>query len=234
WPAASSNVGSTSMLPLFIVGLPRSGSTLLESILEAHASISTTREDSALAARAYSAAWRNMIKAHADNITATMRQEAFIVTGTKSPKRIVDKLLTNYKHVGLIHLLFPKAIILHIVRDPRDTVLSQMKHNFAHPSLGWTMRNDDMLGEYAQYLDVMSHFKSVLPAGRIVDIKYEELVNKPEFVLRSIFSRIGVKWDSEVLTKFYKNERHYILTPSFLQVREKLNNQSIGIWKKYA
>lgn len=272
WPDPAASVGSRSMLPVFVVGLPRSGSTLLESILTAHKDVSTVREDSALAAsvvllqeeeralremflaaggdvdiaasalatpvkgkfkEAYASAWRNLIKVHADNITDIMRAEAESITGLKAPKRIIDKLLANYRNIGIIHLLFPKATILHIYRDPRDTILSLMKHNFAHPSLGWTLKDGDVLQEYTQYISLMNHFSEVLPHGRIVDVRYESLVAQPEKTLQHIFNKIGVKWDSEVLTLFHKLKKPYILTPSFLQIRECIHDRSIGVWRKY-
>ena len=273
WPASNSGVGSKSMLPVFIVGMPRSGSTLLESILEAHKGVSTVREDSVLAANigylqkeeldlramflsasgdnanpddtegiggkfsgAYATAWRNLIRVHADNITEHMREEASIATGRKlgdNEKRIVDKFLSNYKYIGVIHLLFPKATIINIVRDPRDVVISLMKHNFAHPSLGWTLSDKDLLQEYIQYTALMQHWENVLPKGRIQTVTYENIVNEPEITLRNLFSRVGLKFDSKLLSTFHKSYRPYILTPSFLQIREPINNKSVGAWKKY-
>lgn len=266
WPESGSGIGSKSQLPVFIVGIPRSGSTLLESILEAHKDVSTIREDSVLAASisglkekeillrkefsdsgswsdtslfdenlngTFGHAWRYLINSGANNITELMRSEAARITGATSPKRIVDKLLTNYRNIGIIHLLFPKAAIIHIRRDPRDTTLSLMKHNFAHPGLGWTLTDSGILQEYSLYLKTMYHFRKVLPVGRITEISYEALLTNPEPIVEKLFGRIGVKCDKNVLTRFHETSRPYILTPSFLQVREALNNRSAGVWRKY-
>jgi hypothetical protein len=105
--------------------------------------------------------------------------------------RVVDKMLANYKNIGLIHLLYPQAVILHTHRDPIDTLFSCMHIRFASPAAVWTLDVDTMVEEYVAYLEIMHHFRQQLP-GRVVDVSYEALLARPERTMRAILDLLEV------------------------------------------
>lgn len=108
--------------------------------------------------------------------------------------RLVDKMLFNYRNIGFIHLIFPKAIILHTVRDPMDTLFSCFTHKFDDRGLEWAFDEEALVEQYRQYLAIMAHFRRELP-GRIIDVHYEDLVSHPEEQVRSlIVDKLGLPW----------------------------------------
>lgn len=151
WPL---EVGSDSAVPIFIVGFVRSGSTLLERVLDAHPEIVGTGEDSVFNGRLdkirneiVSAsvlgdpnALADTVRKQADNVVAEMKERWEVIDANTAkstevkarsePKRFVDKMLNNYYNIGFIHMLFPKALILHVIREPMDTIFSAYKHEF--------------------------------------------------------------------------------------------------------
>ena len=172
--------------------------------------------------------------------------------------RIIDKMLINYRNLGLIHLLYPHATIIHMVRDPMDTLYSCYKNRFADDSSVYTLEMQSLVHEYKLYLEVMQHFRNVLPplspnarkaatartyregpsfTNRIVDIQYRDLVVEPEITMKALLRRLGLKWDSNVLkTRTNENEtrRKQPRTLSYLQVKQPLYTSSLGQWTKYA
>ena len=100
-----------------------------------------------------------------------------------SSRRIIDKMLLNYRSIGMIHLLFPKAAIIHLVRDPMDTLLSCYKTRFTDESSIYTLHPSTLAREYGLYLDIMRHFRQQLPPGRITDVSYTALVTQPRAAL---------------------------------------------------
>jgi hypothetical protein len=139
--------------------------------------------------------------------------------------RVIDKLLVNYRNIALIHLLFPNAIILHVVRDPLDTLLSCYTKRFGNEELLWTMDANNLVAEYAAYLELMAHFHKVIPRkNRLIDISYEALVINPERVLRDIIiDKMQLPWDHNVLN-FHKNDR----------IKRKIYTDAVGRWKLYS
>lgn len=116
-------------------------------------------------------------------------------------KRLVDKMLFNYRNLGFIHLLFPKATVLHTVRDPMDTLLSCYTHKFDDKGLEWAFDAEALVEQYSQYLAIMAHFRRVLPPGRIVDVHYQRLVEGPEPYLRSLLEEsLGLHWDDRCVS----------------------------------
>jgi hypothetical protein len=146
--------------------------------------------------------------------------------------KIVDKMLFNYKNLALIHLIFPNAVILHTVRDPMDTLFSCYKNKFDNDA-PWLHNRGILALEYAIYLKIMHHFKTILPPGRIIDVSYEELVMNPTKVMKTIVKdALQLPWDPNVL-EYYKLNRT-VHTASVLQVKQKLYKDSIGGWTKYS
>jgi hypothetical protein len=149
-------------------------------------------------------------------------------------KRIIDKMLTNYKNIALIHLIFPDAVILHTMRDPMDTLFSCYKNKFNDDSAMWAHNVTTLVAEYVIYLEIMQHFRNELPKGRIIDVSYEALIAAPEATMRRIVTStdiLGLSWDPMVM-RFTESNRT-IHTASVLQVKKPIYSNSVGIWRKY-
>jgi len=198
WPAG---FGSDTKTPIFIIGFVRSGSTLLERILDAHPLIVGTGEDSVFngrldsirneiiqASMAGEHQLQRTVKKLADSVVFDMRKRWEIIDAnthseeedspgreerTQDPTRFVDKMLTNYMNVGFIHLLFPNALILHVAREPMDSCFSAFKHDFPAGTLDYTSDFVGLARLYHGYRDVMEHWDNVLP-GRVTHIRYVE------------------------------------------------------------
>lgn len=248
WPA---NVGSDSRTPIFIVGFPRSGSTLLERVLDAHPLVVGTGEDSVFNGRLDEI--RNTIvetsvsggnvgevaQELADGVVRDMRRrwetiEANNNDGKKSssraPLRFVDKMLTNYMNIGFIHLLFPHALILHVAREPMDTLFSAYKHDFPPGGLDYTSSFPSLTVLYQSYRDVMTHWDKVLP-GRVTHVRYEDMVADMPGMARAIVDAAGLEWDPEVLN--FHRKKHAVNTLSTTQVRKGVYKSALQAWRKY-
>lgn len=176
---------------------------------------------------------RPVVRDHAATVVKKMidlakKQDA---SSNSTVKHVVDKMLFNYRNIGFIHLLFPKAVIIHMIRDPLDTLLSCYTHKFDDTGLEWTLNPTDLVQEYVNYLNIIDHFDKVLP-NRILHVNYERLIKHPEMEIRRVVKRIGVKWHDDVL-KFYSMNRT-VHTHSMTQVRHQLYTSAIGKWVKHA
>jgi hypothetical protein len=147
-----------------------------------------------------------------------------------SATRITDKMPANFRFVGLIHLALPNATIIHAVRDPIDTCLSCFSKLF---SAGQNHTYDlAELGRYYRgYQALMAHWHRVLPAGRILDVRYEDVVSDLEGQARRVIAHCGLDWDPRCLD-FHRTERP-VRTASATQVRQPIYNSSIGRWRMH-
>jgi tetratricopeptide (TPR) repeat protein len=235
-------IRSSARTPIFVVGMPRSGTTLTEQILCSHTEVFGAGELD-LVPRLTRLIQR-VIKdgkryPHCiANLTPHLREEAarFYLHGldmhdTDHPF-VVDKMPHNFMHVGLIHTIFPKARIIHIRRDPRDTALSNYQQNFKakHGGLGYAFDLENIAHEINSYNEMMAHWRAVLP-GRMLEITYEELVADQEAVSREMLAFAGLAWDSNV-TNFHEHKRA-VRTASVAQVRQKIYSSSKQKWRKY-
>ena len=248
WP---SNSGSISKKPIFIVGFPRCGSTLLERILDAHAQIVGTGEDSifsgmlndirdAIVEASMTGSHQNVknaVEKYADIVdTKTQKRWAELQLNSDSgeadiqPQRFVDKMLTNYLNIGFIHMLYPDALILHIAREPMDTVFSAYKHEFPPGSLDYTSEFESLAQMYRGYRDIMDHWDEHLP-GRVTHIRYEDIVHDMPGMAKAIVAAAGLDWDENVLN-FHK-KKHAVNTQSTTQVRKGVYKDSLQSWKRY-
>jgi len=245
--------GSTSKNLIFIVGFVRSGSTLLERILDAHPLIAGTGEDSIFNGR-LPAIRSEVVEASTSGslqtLQAVIQQQAdeveFLVkerwkkvnsrstqnkdTHKQRPRRYVDKMLMNYVNIGFIHLLYPNALILHVSREPMDTIWSAFKHDFPPGDLDHTSDFQSLAHMFKCYKEVMQHWDQVLP-GRIQHIRYEDMVNDFDGVARAVISATELPWDPQVL-KFHE-KKQAVNTLSTSQVRKGIYKESIQSWKKY-
>jgi hypothetical protein len=144
--------------------------------------------------------------------------------------RIVDKMPGNARFLGLIHVLFPNATIIHAMRHPLDSCLSCFFQNFAE--LWWTNDLQVIGKEFNLYRKSMEYWKSVLPEGTIIDVQYESLVDDPETQARRMLDAIGLEWDPSVL-EFYR-KKGVVRTASLAQTRQKIYKSSRARWMNYA
>ena len=249
WP---DGIGSKTDLPIFIIGFVRSGSTLLERVLDAHPMIVGTGEDSVFNGRldyirdsivsvsmsGDQDGLKDTVKDLADDVAMDMRTRWETIeanTGRRNgtdvePERFADKMLTNYFNVGFIHMLFPNALILHVARNPMDVLWSAYKHEFPPGGLDYTSDFQGLAGMYQSYRDIMTHWDTVLP-GRITHIRYEDMVNDMPGMARSIIDATGLPWDDTVL-EFHK-KKHAVNTLSTTQVRKGVYKHGMEAWGKY-
>jgi len=229
--------GDASTKPLIIVGMPRSGTTLLEQVLCAHPDVTTAGELRQLAqaargfARKSEKPWPQCIEElSAEDLTGSAKVYLGALSARPgSAARVVDKMPQNFLHLGLAALLFPNVTLIHCVRDPLDTCLSTFFQVFP---LGIDFAYDlAELGHYYRaYERLMAHWQSLLGA-RLVTIRYEELVSDPESVLRPLLDRLDLEWNPACLSHEEKVQR--VDTLSLYQVRQPLNTASTERWRNY-
>jgi tetratricopeptide (TPR) repeat protein len=233
----NSGGGHASRAPIFIVGMPRSGSTLIEQILSSHAQVEGLGEVPTLMrviqAEALSAPIAgngldpDRFRRLADDYLAAQR-----AYGWKKSTCFVDKMLANYLNLGMIHLMFPNATILHSVRDPVDTCLACFRQLFRSGN-ETTYDLRDLGAQYVRYRDMMAHWEAVLPPGRVVTVVYEELVKEPDRMIRWLVEEAcRLKWDENCL-RFYATKRP-VRTASVAQVRLPIFTTSRERWRSYA
>lgn len=235
---AKSDLGDPSALPVFIVGMIRSGTTLVEQILASHPDVHGAGEltDFAKALtvppgagaeefpESFAAITGDGLKRIATAYLDRIRALA------PSARRIADKMPANFRLLGAIHLVLPNARIIHLRRDPVDTCLSCFSILFA----GEQPHAYDLaeLGRYYRAYDsLMQHWRRVLPAGVMLEISYEELTSNVELEARKIVAHCGLNWNDRCLA-FHQTPRP-VRTASALQVRRPIYRTSIGRWRPY-
>jgi tetratricopeptide (TPR) repeat protein len=222
---------SNSDLPVFVVGMMRSGSTLTEQIISSHpevgganevpfwiehapALLRTIRGETALAS----------VRSTTENYVGLLQRLA------PGKRRVCDKLLQNYMALGVLHSVLPNARIVHCRRDPRDTCLSVFTTPCSNPP-PFAYRADAIAFAYAQYLRLMAHWRKVLPEDRFLEIDYEELVTDRERVSRRMIDFIGLEWNEACL--YPEGNPRPVGNPSQWQVRQPVYGTSIGRWRRF-
>jgi len=221
-----------SARPVFVIGTPRSGTTLAEQILASHPSVHGAGE------LTY---WKGASSTHL--AAAASREDCGAVIGRFSREylqileelasgapRVVDKMPANFLFLGLINALLPNARIIHMRRHPIDTCLSIYFQNFETTHF---YANDlgDLAHYYQEYRRLMAHWRTILPASAILDVPYESLVRDPIEWSRQMIEFIGLPWDSHCADSHLT--RRPVLTSSRWQVRQPINTSAVGRWRNY-
>jgi Flp pilus assembly protein TadD len=230
--------GHPSPAPIFIIGMPRSGTTLIEQILASHPQVFGAGElhlfEQAIrkvfpGAPSFPEAVAEMsdddVRGLGELYVSNLRQRA------PNAARLADKMPANFVFAGLIHLALPNATIIHAARNPIDTCVSCFRTHFTR---GQTQTYDlaELGRHYRHYHDLMAHWRRVLPPGRIIDVHYEELIHDLEGVARRIVVNCGLDWDARCLD--FHQTRRTVRTASAAQVRRPIYQSAAGRWRRYA
>ena len=232
WLARIGSRTNTSQVPVFIVGMPRSGTTLAEQILASHAAVFGAGELPFWNAAAGIYAAEPEREAEEVGILRRLADDylELLSSCSSAAGRVVDKMPANFLYLGLMHAALPNAKIIHVSRNPADTCLSVYFQNFGatHP-----YANDlaDLAHYYGQYLRIMQHWRVTLPQNAILDVPYEGLVEDTETWTRRMLDFIGLSWDQNCL-EFYRSNRT-VNTFSKWQARQKISRSSIARWRHY-
>ncbi|HET9448145.1 MAG TPA: sulfotransferase [Steroidobacteraceae bacterium] len=239
--AARAGHGASAPDPIFIVGLPRSGSTLLEQILSSHPQVEGTMELADIpnivkelggsAMRGKSAYPAQIETLDADALRALGErylEQTRIYRRTDAPF-FIDKLPNNFAHTGLIHLILPRAKIIDARRHPLGCCFSGYKQHFARGQ-HFTYSLDDIGRYYRDYVELMAHYDAVLP-GRVHRVFYERMIEDTEGEVRRVLDYCGLPFDERCL-RFYENERA-VRTASSEQVRRPIYREGVDHWLNY-
>jgi tetratricopeptide (TPR) repeat protein len=224
---------NTSSRPLFIVGMPRSGTSLAEQILASHAAVFGAGELSfwkTASLKVGAAALQDGADASG---LAQLASEYLQLLARLSPDaaRVVDKMPANFAHLGMIHAALPNARIIHMRRNPIDTCLSIYFQNF-HIAHSYASDLEDLAHYYHEYQRLMRHWCSLLPPSAILEVPYEALVADQEFWSRKMVEFAGLPWDPACIDFHQTNRR--VSTFSKWQVRQKISKGSVERWRNYA
>jgi tetratricopeptide (TPR) repeat protein len=230
--------GDPSAAPIFVVGMPRSGTTLIEQILASHPHVfgaGELREMANLSGRivgADAAAFPEAVQALSDEELRRLGEHYVQAVTRLAPgaERITDKMPGNFSLVGLIHLVLPNARIIHACRDARDTAFSCFSLLFSG-TLEFTYDLAELGRYYRAYLTLMAHWRGALPPGIMLEVQYEDVVRDLEGQARRIIAHCDLEWDEACLS-FYKTERS-VRTASATQVRRPIYQTSIGRWRPH-
>jgi tetratricopeptide (TPR) repeat protein len=232
--------GSSSRVPIFVLGMPRSGTTLCEQIISSHPAVAAAGEvldfDIALKILANRHKLKSPVLDMVQDLTPGQFREIGDIYAERLVQRapggqhVTDKLPGNYNRVGLIHLALPNARIVHCMRVHADCCVSIYTNHFAEHL---EHANDlAQLGRfYRRYHALMAHWREVLPQGTFLDVPYEDTVRDLETAARRIIAYCGLEWDPRCLD--FQNNRRQVLTLSITQVRRPIYTSSVARWRNY-
>lgn len=223
--------GSESTVPIFVLGMMRSGTTLAEQILSSHPKVGPAGEQ-----RFWSDHRNVALRDGGSTVDAKQLKqmasdyEQRLQAVAPRKAHVVDKMPSNYMAIGVIHLAFPNAKIIHTTRNPVDTCISV----YTTPNrtrLEWAHDRANIVFAYREYQRLMNHWQNVLPKGIMIEVKYEDVVSNREQVTRDMVSFCDLDWDDACM-KPELNERS-VVTPSVWQVRQPVYKTSMERWRKY-
>ena len=229
--AKAPHIGRNDATPVLIIGMPRSGTTLLEQIVSSHPDVGAAGELNFWNERG--AAWHAQAADGADAAFITKAAADYLrLLREVAPRkqRVSDKMPFNFLWAGLIHLAFPRAIIIHCRRHPVDTALSIHQTHF-HPNLAFPTGGPDLVEYMRGYRRVTDHWRSVLPPDRYLEVPYEELTSDPEPMIRRIIAACGLPWNDACLQP--ERNARVVKTPSKWQTRQPIYRNSVERWRRY-
>nr|WP_247744053.1 tetratricopeptide repeat-containing sulfotransferase family protein [Shimia sp. R9_3] len=224
--------------PIFVLGMPRSGTTLTESILASHSQVFGAGELNDLRklfetrADGTSAAFPSLLKDPGQKLLKN-RIDAYVqilAQLSDSAAFVTDKMPSNFDMIGLIHALLPNAKIIHVARDGMDSCLSGFTRLFERSQLH-SYDQVEMARYYNGYRKLMQHWQQVLPAGALHTVDYQALVADRETTVRDLLSHCGLDWE-EACLNFHQTKRR-VRTASITQVRQPVYSSSVGKWRRY-
>jgi tetratricopeptide (TPR) repeat protein len=224
--------GDPSSVPVFVVGMPRSGSTLIEQILASHPQIHAAGELRVLEKMTDASQFPECVPALDGAALRRLGQSylARLPALADGQVRIVDKLSGNFLRIGLIRLILPNARIIHSMRDPIDTCVSCYSKLFT-AGLYFSYDLAELGRYYRAYSELMAHWRSVLPPGAMLDVAYEDVVEDLEGQARRMIDYCGLAWDDRCIS-FHETNRP-VKTASAVQVRQPLFRSSLQRWRRY-
>jgi tetratricopeptide (TPR) repeat protein len=239
--ARAPELGSCDATPVLILGMPRSGTTLVEQIVSMHPEVGAGDELNFWNERG--AAWHR--SGAEGNETPVVAKEfpakeflakaaadylGVLRTIAPTAARVTDKMPFNFLWAGLIHVAFPRAIIIHCRRTAVDTALSIHQTHF-HPGLAFPTGGAELVAYFRSYRRLTDHWRRVLPADRFIEVDYEELTRAPEPVIRRIIAACGLAWHDACLRP--ESNPRAVRTPSKWQTRQPIYRTSVARWRRY-
>ena len=234
-PLSNTTYKHSNIRPIFIVGMPRSGTSLVEQILASHSEVFGAGELKYLAEvslNTFSSLIEGKTNKLSKNSLLKLREKYFnSIERFKISKNIfTDKMPLNFQYIGFILTAMPEAKIVHIKRDAKATCWSNYKNYFTSEGNGFSFNQKDLASYYGLYLDLMNFWRTTFP-NKIYDLNYEDLTINQEEETKKLLEYCGLDWDENCLN-FHQNERA-VKTISALQVRKKMYQGSSESWKKY-
>jgi tetratricopeptide (TPR) repeat protein len=234
--AEAPELSSCDATPVLIVGMPRSGTTLVEQIVSMHPEVEAGGELNFWNQRG--AAWHrcdaagNETPLVVSEFLAKASAEYLDVLRKIAPKaaRVTDKMPFNFLWAGLIHVAFPRATIIHCRRAAIDTALSIHQTHF-HPILAFPTGGVELVAYFRDYHRIIDHWRTVLPADRFIEVDYEELTGGPEPVIRRMIAACGLAWNDACLRP--ESNLRSVKTPSKWQTRQPIYRTSVARWRRY-
>ncbi|MBY0511061.1 MAG: sulfotransferase [Rhodospirillaceae bacterium] len=241
--APAPSAGHDSDAPVFVVGMPRTGTTLVERIISSHPEVTSAGELQTLPLAVKRATQsRSRFVLDEETIRASLNIDAALLGKSyieqtrahrSDSRRFIDKMPLNFLYVGFIAAALPQAKIVCLRRNPMDTCWSNFKHLFA-TNFSYYNYSYDLMDTGAYYLEfdrLMAHWAKILP-GRVLEVRYESLVDDLEGEARRLIGHLGLPW-SDACLNFHENDAA-VATPSAAQVRQPIYKDSVGKWRRYA
>jgi hypothetical protein len=227
-----SDMGLPDETPIFIVGMIRSGTTLMDQIVSSHPDVASAGE------LTYWGSQAGVVlrpQRDADFDPKRLRplaagHLAILKDAGGDSSHVTDKMPLNFMQLGLIHLALPKARILHIRRNPIDTCLS-IYMTFLHGGSNFAYKKENIATFYRAYLNYMAHWRAVLPKGCLYEVDYEALVQDPEGEIRAVLEFLGLPWNDACVS--HESNKNSVTTPSRWQVRQPTYTTSVHKWRRY-
>ena len=223
------NLKENKIIPIFILGMPRSGTSLIEQIISNHSEVQGAGELDLLPISVKNSDWLN--SNDLEKVSQKIKNEYLDKISIICKKKyITDKLPGNFKRIGFILNAFPNSKIIHLQRNPMAICWSNYKSNFNSTGMGFTLSQEYTAEYYLLYRDLMK-FWNERYSEKIININYENLVENFEEEVKKLFVKLELNWEKQ-LYDFHKNERP-VETASFMQVRSKIYKKSSEQWKSY-